>query len=146
MADSAPSLGIALTGIELGERPYDYERGLQQVALEFRGALFMPSSAVFVADAERLAAFAMRHRMVSCFDAQPKFVDVGGLMSYGTDYGAAARRAAELANRVVRGAKPSDLPIEQSTRFTLRINLKTAKTLGITFPPTFLATADEVIE
>jgi putative ABC transport system substrate-binding protein len=146
VADSAPSLGIALTGIELGERPYDYERGLQQVALEFRGALFMPSSAVFVADAERLAAFALRHRMVSCFDAQPKFVDVGGLMSYGTDYGAAARRAAELADRVVRGAKPSDLPIEQSTRFTLRINLKTAKTLGITFPPTFLATADEVIE
>jgi putative ABC transport system substrate-binding protein len=116
---------------------------LQQVAAEFRGALF---SAVFVRDAQRLAAFALRHRMTSCFDSSPAFVDAGGLMSYDADLAAAARRAAELADQVARGAKPADLPVEQSTRFTLRINLKTAKTLGVDFPPTFLATADEVIE
>jgi putative ABC transport system substrate-binding protein len=145
-ADAAPSLGIALAGVELRDPPYDYERGLQQVAPEFRGALFMSSSAGFVPDAARLAAFALRHRMVSSFDATPLFVDAGGLMSYGADYAAAARRAAELADRIAHSAKPSDLPIEQSTRFTLRINLKTAKALGITFPPTFLAIADEVIE
>ena len=145
-AAAAPSLGIALAGVELRDTPYDYERGLQNVAAEFRGALFMPNSVVFVRDAERLAAFALRHRMVSCFDAAPSLVDAGGLMSYGADLAAAARRAAELVDRIARGAKPADLPIEQSTRFALRINLKTAKALGIAFSPTFLATADDVIE
>jgi putative tryptophan/tyrosine transport system substrate-binding protein len=143
---AAPSLGITLAGVEVRGAPYDYERGLQQVAPEFRGALFMANSAIFVRDAERLATFALQHRMVSCFDSSPIYVEAGGLMSYGADLGAAARRAAEFADRIARGAKPSDLPVEQSTRFTLRINLKTAKTLGTTFSPTFLATADDVIE
>jgi ABC-type uncharacterized transport system substrate-binding protein len=67
-------------------------------------------------------------------------------MSYGADLEAAARRAAEFADRIAHGVKPADLPVEQATRFTLRINLKTANTLGITFPPTFLARADDVIE
>ncbi len=106
----------------------------------------MPNSAVFVRDTQRLAAFALHHRMVSCFNSSPAFVDAGGLMSYGADLTAAARRAAELADQIARGAKPADLPVEQSTQFTLRINLKTAKILGIDFPPTFLATANEVIE
>jgi putative ABC transport system substrate-binding protein len=144
--EAAPSLGLTLAGVELRDKPYDFERGLLQVAPEFRGALFMPNSAVFVSDAERLAAFALRQRMVSCFDAQPAFVDAGGLMSYGADFIAAALRAAAFADRIARGAKPSDLPVEQATRFTLRINLKTAKALGVTFAPTFLATADEVTE
>jgi putative tryptophan/tyrosine transport system substrate-binding protein len=145
-AEAAPSLGIALAGAELRGTPYDYESGFQQVAPDFRGSLFMPNSAAFVADAQRLAAFALRHRVTSCFESQPAFVNAGGLLSYGADLLAAARRAAEFADRIARGAKPSDLPVEQSTRFTLSINLKTAKTLGIIFPPTFLATADEVIE
>ena len=143
---AAPSLGITLAGVKVGGTPYDYDGGFQQVAPEFRGALFMANSAIFVRDAERLAAFALQHRMVSCFDSSPIYVEAGGLMSYGADLGAAARRAAEFADRIARGAKPSDLPVEQSTRFTLRINLKAAKTLGITFSPTFLATADDVIE
>jgi putative ABC transport system substrate-binding protein len=84
--------------------------------------------------------------MVSCFDSSPIYVEAGGLMSYGADLGAAARRAADFADRIARGAKPSDLPVEQSTRFKLLINLKTAKTLGITLSPTFVATADDVIE
>jgi putative ABC transport system substrate-binding protein len=144
--DVAPSLGIALAGIELRDPPYDYERGLQQVAPEYRSAMFMPNSAVFVRDAERLAAFALRHRMVSCFDGITQYVDAGGLMSYGADFVAAAHRAAEITDRIARGAKPADLPVEQSTRFTLRINLKTAHAIDVTFPPTFLARADEVIE
>ena len=144
--EAAPSLGLALAGAALRERPYDYERGLQQVAPEFRNALFMPNSAVFVRDAARLAEFALRHRIVSCFDSITQYADSGGLMSYGADLSAAARRAAEFADRLMRGAKPSELPVEQSSRFTLRINLKTAKALGIEFPPTFLARADDVIE
>jgi putative ABC transport system substrate-binding protein len=144
--DAAPSVGLALAGVEVRNQPYDYERGLQRVAPEFRGALFMPNSAIFVRDAERIVAFSLRHRMVSSFDSISQYCDAGGLMSYGADLPAAARRAAEFADRIARGANPSDLPIEQPTRFVLRINLKTAKTLGITFPPTFLARADEVIE
>jgi putative ABC transport system substrate-binding protein len=143
---AAPSVGITLSGVKVGGTPYDYEGGFQQVAPEFRGALFMANSATFVRDAERLAAFALRHQMVSCFDSSPIYVEAGGLMSYGADLGAAARRAADFADRIARGAKPSDLPVEQSTRFKLLINLKTAKILGITLSPTFVATADDVIE
>ena len=144
--DAAPSLGITLSGVKVGGTPYDYEGGFQQVPSEFRGALFMANAAVFVRDAERLAAFALHHRMISCFDSSPIYVEAGGLMSYGADLRAAARRAAVFADRLIRGAKPSELPVEQATRFTLRINLKTAKILGTTFSPTFLATADDVIE
>jgi putative tryptophan/tyrosine transport system substrate-binding protein len=144
--EAAPSLNIALFGIELKTPPYDYEREFAKVAPEFSTAMFLPSSAVFTSDAERLAAFALSHRIVACFDASPRYAKAGGLMSYGPDLPAGARRAAEIADRIVRGAKPSDLPVEQSTRFTLTINLKTAKILGVHFPQTMLASADEVIE
>jgi putative ABC transport system substrate-binding protein len=143
---AAPSLGIALAGVELRDPPYDYESGLQEIAPESRSALFLPSSAVFTSDADRLAAFALRHRMISCFDASPRFVAAGGLLSYGADYVAAARRAAEFVDQIARGTKPSDLPVEQSTRFALQLNLKTAKALGLNIPPGVLAIADEVIE
>jgi putative ABC transport system substrate-binding protein len=144
-ADAAPSLGITLAGVELRDPPYDYELAFQQVAPKFRGAMFLPDSVVFVRDAERLATFALRHQMASSFQ-DPTFVKAGGLMSYGADPAKAARRAAELADRIARGAKPSDLPIEQSTRFVLSINLKTAKALGLTIPQSLLVRADEVIQ
>ena len=75
---AAPSLGITLAGVKVGGTPYDYDGGFQQVAPEFRGALFMANSAIFVRDAERLAAFALQHRMVSCFDSSPIYVEAGG--------------------------------------------------------------------
>jgi putative ABC transport system substrate-binding protein len=144
-ADAAPLVGITLAGIELRDPPYDYELAFQRVTPEFRGALFLPGSAVFVRDAERLAAFALRHRLASCFEVQQS-VEAGGLMSYNADLGSAARRAAELADRIARGAKPSELPIEQSIKFVFTINLKTAKALGLAIPPGVLAIADDVIE
>jgi putative ABC transport system substrate-binding protein len=143
--DAAPVVGLTLAGIELRALPYDYELAFAQVAPEYRDAMFAFSSAIFVPDANRLAAFALHHRIPSCFD-HPRFVDAGGLMAYAADFNAAARRAAELADRIARGAKPSDLPIEQSTKFVLKINLKTAAALGITMSPTILALADEVVE
>ena len=143
---AAPPLGIALVGFELRNPPYDYEAALAKIDPQFQKAMFLPSSAVFTSDAQRLAAFALRHRMVACFDASPRFVNAGGLMSYGPDLPAAARRAADFVDHIARGAKPGDLPVEQSTRFALRINLKTAKLLGVHFPATVLASADEVIE
>ncbi len=75
-----------------------------------------------------------------------EFAEAGGLMSYGTDHGVQWRRGAELVDRIVKGAKPSDIPVEQATRFELVVNLRTAKALGITLPPTVMVRADYVIE
>ena len=75
-----------------------------------------------------------------------EFVAAGGLMSYGTNFPALFRRSAELTDKILRGTKPSDIPVEQPTKFDLIFNLTTAKTLGLTIPPTLLARADELIE
>ena len=143
---AAPALGLRLAGVEFREQPYDYERALAQVPAEHRGALIVLTSPVFaVPNRPRLPDFALRHRMVSIFSLR-EYVDVGGLMSYGTSFTGMFRRAAEYVDRIARGAKPADLPIEQPTKFELVINLKTAKALGITISPGVLAVADEVIE
>jgi putative ABC transport system substrate-binding protein len=75
-----------------------------------------------------------------------EFVEAGGLMSYGPDFLVLYRRAADFVDKILRGATPADIPVEQPTRFDLIINLKTAKTLGLTVPPSMLDLADEVIE
>lgn len=76
----------------------------------------------------------------------PEFVEAGGLISFGPNYPALFRRSAEFVDKILRGAKPADIPVEQRTKFDLIINLKTAKALALEVPPTLLARADEVIE
>ena len=94
---------------------------------------------------KEIAALALSHQLPSIHSFAPEAED-GGLMSYGPDLAENYQRAAALADRVLKGARPADLPVEEPTHFTLCVNLKTAKALGLTLPPTLLARADVVIE
>jgi len=97
-----------------------------------------------VANRNRIAAFALKSRLPSVC-VRREFVDAGGLMSYGADLADSYRRVAYYVDRILKGAKPADLPIEQPTKFEFVINLKTAKQIGLTIPPNVLARADRVI-
>ena len=108
-------------------------------------ALLVKPDPFFIDRCKRLAALASRHAVPAIYSL-PVFVEVGGLMSYGTDWVHSYQQAGIYAGRVLRGAKPADLPIQQSTKFKLVINIKAAKALGLTVPPSLLARADEVVE
>ena len=103
------------------------------------------SSPFFFRDRGRLADFAFRNRVKSVFFFR-EWVEAGGLLSYGPNVRGMYRRAAEYVDRIARGAQPTDLPIEQSTKFELVVNLKTAKAIGTDMPSVLLALADDVIE
>jgi putative tryptophan/tyrosine transport system substrate-binding protein len=94
---------------------------------------------------QQIVDLAAKLRLVAIYTNRD-FVSAGGMLSYGTDRRQQYRRAAELVDKILRGEKPADIPVEQPTKFELVINLKTAKALGLTIPETLLATADEVIE
>jgi putative ABC transport system substrate-binding protein len=142
---AAKTLGIRVIGIELHEQPYDYERALADAPPEATGLLVPMASPIFFIDKERLIDCALKHRMATIF-AIREMTEAGALMSYGVSLDGTMRRAAEYVDRIARGARPADLPVEQPTKFELVINLKTAKALGLTVPPPLLARADEVIE
>jgi putative ABC transport system substrate-binding protein len=111
---------------------------------QVRGLLFGPSE-YFQVIADKLVALAARYRIPALYE-WPEFVDASGLMSYSTNRREFARLTGEYAGRILKGAKPADLPVMQSSRFELVINLKTANALGLTIPQSLLARADEVIE
>jgi putative ABC transport system substrate-binding protein len=144
-SSAASAFGLRVAGVELREQPYDYEGALRQAPPDHRGALIVAVSPVFYRDQKRLADFALRHKIASVFGLR-EWADVGGLLSYGVNFPAIFRRAAEYVDKIAKGTKAADLPIEQPTKFELVINLKTAKALGLTVPPSLLARADEVIE
>jgi ABC-type uncharacterized transport system substrate-binding protein len=142
---TAGALGLQLSGIELRGAPYDYEAALGQAPPDHRGMLIVPTSPFFFRDRARLADFAFRHRILSMFVFR-EWVDAGGLLCYGPSITALFGRVAEFVDRIARGAKPADLPIEQPTKFEMVVNLKTAKAIGIDLPTSILLRADEVIE
>lgn len=142
---ASAQLRIRLIGVDLDVQPYDYERALSRPAEEFRKYLFVPTSPLFFRDRAQIAELASRLRMASIFGFR-QWVDAGGLISYGPNNAKLMSRVAEYVDRLARGAKPAELPVEQPTKFELVINLNTAKTLGIDIPSNILARADEVIE
>jgi putative tryptophan/tyrosine transport system substrate-binding protein len=142
---AAAMLGIQLFDIELSKHSYDYGQAMSQLVSDDRNPLFVVMSGFFFRDRDRLASFALEHRLASFFGTR-EFVDAGGLMSYGPSILGLFRQAAEYVDKIGHGAKPADLPVQQPTKFELVVNLKTAKTIGIEIPQSILLRADEVIE
>ena len=105
----------------------------------------MTDDAIFTTHRKEIAELAMKHQL-AFISTTREFVNAGGLLSYGSNTADLYRRAATHIDKVLKGARPAELPVEQPTKFELAINLKTAKVLGISVPPTLLARADEVIE
>lgn len=143
--DAAATLGMRLYGAELRGLPYDYEAAFAKAPAAHRGTMITLGTPITFLDRSQLAALALKQRAVSMFFFR-EYVVSGGLLSYGPALTPMFVRAAEYVNRIARGAKPADLPIEQPTKFELVLNLKTAKAIGIELPPALIATADEVIE
>jgi putative ABC transport system substrate-binding protein len=139
----ATSLGIALDMVEADENTLD--NALATLMNRRVQGLVVTSDGVFVAQGKALAEGAIKHRLPSIFAFRQQ-VQAGGLLAYAARVADLSRRAAFFVDRVLKGTKPADLPIEQPTEFELVINLKTAKALNVEIPPTLLATADEVIE
>ncbi|MGH2361296.1 MAG: ABC transporter substrate-binding protein, partial [bacterium] len=138
----APTRGLKLVIIAVRE-PESLDRAFKQAYREAQAVLVLPDP-LTVHNRRRITALATRHRLPGMYGLL-EFVDAGGLMAYGVDHTVLLQRAADYVDKILRGAKPADLPIEQPTKFELVVNLKTAKALGITIPQSILLRADEVI-
>jgi putative ABC transport system substrate-binding protein len=123
----------------------EIERTVTAFAGEPNGGLIVPLSGLAISHRDLIVTLAARHRLPAVYSYRP-FITAGGLVSYGPDLVDQYRRAASYVDRILKGEKPADLPVQAPTKYELVINLKTAKTLGIEVPPTLLARADEVIE
>ena len=140
----APYLRMEVTPIDVRD-PAEMERAVAAFAGSPNGGLIVTANGAAVVHRSLIIAMAARHKLPTVY-WQRHFVEAGGLISYGDDGTDQYRRAAEYVDRILKGEKPSDLPVQQPNKFELVINLKTAKALGLEIPPTLLARADEVIE
>jgi len=141
---SARQLGVQLHSLEV-RSPDEFDKAFEDATGARAGALFIIPDPVIVAHLKRIAGLAAKSRLPSIFHIS-EFADSGGLVAYGPDRADLFRRAATFVDKILKGAKPSDLPVEQATKFELVINMKTAKALGITIPQSILVRADRVIE
>jgi putative ABC transport system substrate-binding protein len=140
---AAATLGVKLTITEV--QAGDYERAFATLAAGRPEALFVGAHTFFVRDRKRIIALAAKSRLPAMYE-WPMHVEDGGLMSYGSSLAGTTRRVAVYVDRLFKGARPGDLPVEQPAEFQLVINLRTARALGLTLPPSLVARADRLIE
>jgi len=140
---AARALGVRLQFVE-ARGPADIDRAFSEVTRARAGALTVVAGNMFFNERRRLVDLAAKHRLPAVYPLR-EFVDAGGLMAYGANLADVLRRAATYVDKILKGAKPADLPVEQPTKFELVINLKTAKALGVRIPPSVLGRADEII-
>jgi putative ABC transport system substrate-binding protein len=142
--NAAPSLGMEVIPVNADD-PGDIERGIVAFSRQPNGGAVVTGTSATIRYRAPIIALAARHRLPTVYPFS-LFVAEGGLISYGAVIDDLYRRAAGYVDRILRGEKPGDLPVQQITKIDLVINLKTAKALGLTIPETLLATADEVIQ
>ena len=142
---AARSLGIALQSVAVRDDPRDYDAAFVAIKRAGAGAVLVVPSSAFFGSYQRITDLALTHRLPSA-GGQKEFAEAGGLISYGADYPDLFRRTAGYVDKILKGAKAADLPIEQPTTFELIINLKTARALALTMPQSLLRRADQVIE
>jgi putative ABC transport system substrate-binding protein len=142
--EHARALGLETETIEIAGSTPDLEVALAAVRQAHADALLLLEEPVVVQHRKQIVELATRDRIPTLIS--PAWVDAGALIAYGTSLTEGMRRMATYADKILRGAKPADLPVEQATTFELVINLKTAKALGLTIPQTLLLRADQVIE
>ena len=140
----APSLGLDVTAIDISDAQ-EIERDITAFAQSPHGGLILTASAMAVTHRALIIALATKYKLPAVYYRR-YFADTGGLISYGPNYVDQYRRAAGYVDRILKGEKPADLPVQAPTKYELVINLKTAKALGFTVPQSLLAGADEVIE
>ena len=141
---AARALGMHLQVVE-ARGAEDFDRAFSNMISGRADAMFVLSTPVFSAERRRLVELAAKNRFPAVYSYRV-YVDAGGLMSYGPNLVDLSRRAAMYVHKILKGAKPGDLPVEQPTKFELVINLKTAKNLGLTIPQSMIARADDVIQ
>jgi ABC-type uncharacterized transport system substrate-binding protein len=141
---AARGLGITLHSHEV-QGPHDFVAAFAAIAEEHPDALLVLQDAVTMQQQDEIIAFAIRQRLPSIYQGKA-WAQAGGLISYGEDLAAMYRRAAYYVDRIFKGAKPADLPVEQATKFEMVLNRRTAKAIGLTIPDSILAIADDVID
>ncbi len=141
---AAPALGVALLPLEV-RGPEDFDRAFSAIRKDHPDALNVLGGPLNTRHLRQIADFALKSRLPAIYTIV-KFPNFGGLMSYGTNFDALYRRAAYYVDRILKGTKPADLPVEVPTKFDLVINLKTAKQIGVEIPPSVLFRADKVIK
>jgi putative ABC transport system substrate-binding protein len=141
---AARTLGLEVQAFE-AKSPSDLSETYAAIARWRADGLMTLNDAMFYSQRERIVDLSLKHRLPAIYP-ESEFVEAGGLMSYGPDFDYLFRRAAFYVDKILKGAKPADLPVEQPTKFELVINLKAAKQIGLTIPPSVLARADKVIK
>jgi ABC-type uncharacterized transport system substrate-binding protein len=141
---AARALGVRLQPLA-ARVPQEIDTAFAAMTRERTGALLILANAVFVNQLRQIAELAAKRRLPSIYGV-PEYAEAGGLMTYSADYRDLERRAATFVDKILKGAKPADLPIEQPTKFELVINLRTAKMIRLTIPPSLLQRADQIID